>query len=301
VRLDQRVRADHPDLSWTRVRRAIERGQVAVNGVLERDPAREVTADASIDFDPARPAVRSARLDLPRLYEDREVLVVDKPAGLLTIASSPAGRASEDTILRRVQTYIRHLHGPRGYAGVLHRLDRGTSGALALALSREAHAAGRELFAAHKFDRWYLAIVKGVPVRKRGTIKALISDTYVSGRRKVVRRADQGREAVTHYVVREALRDAALLELRLETGRQHQIRLHLEQLGHPIVGDRVYVGRAAPTTGRLPTSLTRLTSPTRPMLHAWRLEFPHPLHHQLISTEAPIPPDFEELLRRLRL
>ncbi len=279
-------------MSWTRIRSAIERGQVTVDGTIARDPALAVSAEAEINVNVSRPALPTARLDLPRLYEDDEILVIDKPAGLLTIATDPQSRATEDTVLRRVQEYARRLHGRDAYAGVLHRLDRGTSGALAVALSRDTHAAGRALFGKHAFERWYLAIVEGVPRQAHGTIDAHISNGYVSGRRRIVRSDDEGRYAVTHYRVREAFRDAALLELRLETGRQHQIRLHLQQLGHPIVGESVYV--SAPGTS------VRKRKVTRPMLHAWRLEFPHPLRHRTVHAEAPVPGDFDRALALLR-
>jgi 23S rRNA pseudouridine1911/1915/1917 synthase len=286
ARLDHRLRELQPELSWARVRRAIAQGQVHVDGIVERDPGADVGVSSVIDFDPARRALPHARLDLPRLYEDPEILVVNKPAGLLTVPTDPAAKQREDTVLRRVQEYAHHLHGRRGYAGMLHRLDRDTSGALAVALSREAHHRGRTLFAAHEFDRWYLALVHGVPRRTRGTIEGHISNSYVSGRRRIVRES-QGRHAVTHYRVREAYRDAALLELRLETGRQHQIRLHLQQLGHPLVGERVYTDQSSDV--RAP----------RQMLHAWRLEFPHPLQRHVVSAEAPLPADMARLCARL--
>ena len=291
-RLDRRLRLLRPDLSWTRIRSAIERGQVTVDGTIARDPALTVSPAAEVNVNVSRPALPTARLDLPRLYEDDEILVIDKPAGLLTIATDPESRATEDTVLGRVQEYAKRLHGRHAYAGVLHRLDRGTSGALAVALSRDAHSAGRALFGKHAFERWYLAIVEGVPRQPRGTIEAHISNDYVSGRRRIVRGDDEGRHAVTHYRVREVLRDAALLELRLETGRQHQIRLHLQQLGHPIVGESVYV--TAPGTGM------RQRRVTRTMLHAWRLAFPHPLRQRTVQAEAPVPEDFDRALALLR-
>lgn len=289
-RLDRRVRSLHPELSWAKIRTAIARGQVAVDGVLVRDPGLAIAPGANVEFDASRPALATARIDLPRLYEDAEILVIDKPAGLLTIASSPESRASEDTVLARVQEYARRLHGRGGYAGVLHRLDRDTSGALAVALTREAHRAGRALFARHAFERWYLAIVEGVPAETAGTIAAPISNEYVAGRRRIAG-AGEGRPAVTHYRVREAWRRAALLELKLDTGRQHQIRLHLQLLGHPIVGEDVYAageGSGAKRRAR------------RQMLHAWRLAFPHPLRDGTVRAEAPMPADFAAVLARLR-
>lgn len=279
MRLDQRLRELRPDLSWSRIRSAIERGQVTVDDAVARDPGQEVTTRHAVSFDQDRPALPNARIDLPRLYEDEEILVVDKPAGLLTVPTHPDAKATEDTVLRRAQDYARRLHPRRGYAGMLHRLDRDTSGALAIALSREAHQLGRELFAAHAFHRWYLAVVHGVPTTRQGTIDAPISDDYVSGRRRIARHDDEGRHAVTHYRVRHAYRNAALLELQLETGRQHQIRLHLQALGHPLVGERVYGDDE------------RRARAPRQMLHAWKLEFRHPTRRATVAAEAPVPPD----------
>ena len=287
MRLDQRLRELRPDLSWTKIRNAIARGQVVVDGSAERDAGADVTAQATIDFDPARKALPHARLDLVRLYEDDEILVIDKPPGLLSVPTDPEAKATEDTVLRRAQEYARHLHGRPGYAGMLHRIDRDTSGALAIALTRDAHRRGRELFAAHEFERWYLALVHGIPARDHGTIEAAISNAYVGGRRRIVRDDDEGRRAITHYRVRDAYRDIALLELRLETGRQHQIRLHLQQLGHPLVGERVYAGDS-----------TRIRAP-RQMLHAWRLRFPHPIQRTTVAAEAPLPPDMRKVCRAL--
>ena len=291
------MRATSPDLSWTRIREAIEGGQVSVDGTIVRDPGAPVGADATVVFDPARRRQRHARVDLVRLHEDADVLVVDKPAGLLSMATDARLRHHEDTVLRRAQDYAAHLHGRRGYAGLLHRLDRDTSGAMALALSREAHARGRALFAAHRFERTYLALVQGVPLIAEGTIDAAIAHRYTSGRRQLAGRHEAGREAVTHYRVRERFNDAALIELRLETGRQHQIRLHMQRLGHSLLGEKVYVrAGGAGEVGRAGSS----TGATRQMLHAWRLAFPHPTMESIVHVEAPLPADFERVLRALR-
>jgi 23S rRNA pseudouridine1911/1915/1917 synthase len=283
MRLDQRLRDLRPDLSWSRIRSAIERGQVTVDDIVTRDPGEEVGLSNAVSFDPDRRALPRVRLDLPRLYEDDEILVVDKPAGLLTVPTHPEAKATEDTVLRRAQEYVRRLQGRSGYAGMLHRLDRDTSGAVAIALSRDAHHLGRELFAAHEFHRWYLAVVHGVPPTQVGTIDAPISNDYIGGRRRIARYEAEGRHAVTHYRVRDAYRHAALLELRLETGRQHQIRLHLQELGHPLVGERVYGDDA------------RRARASRQMLHAWKLQFRHPIRRAIVAAEAPVPPDMAKL------
>jgi 23S rRNA pseudouridine1911/1915/1917 synthase len=233
-----------------------------------------------------RPRHPSRRLTI--LHEDDEILVVDKPAGLLTVPTDRAHAGIQDSLLGRVRAYVAQPRGPRPYVGILHRLDRDTSGALALALSREAHEAGRELFSAHRFERHYLAIVHGVPDPPEGTIRAAIAERYVSGRRGIARPGERGRDALTRYAVLESMERVSLLALELGTGRQHQIRAHLEHIGHPIVGEKVYSRGAGRT----------LAAP-RPMLHAWRLAFDHPLRHKRISVEADPPGDFLETLARL--
>lgn len=230
---------------------------------------------------------KGPRLDL--LHADRDLIVVNKPAGLLSIPSAPGRLEHEDSVLRRAREYAAHKRGRQAYAGMLHRLDRGTSGALAVALSREVHAAGRLLFKAHEFDRTYLAIVEGVPHPAEGTIDTPIASEYEGGRRDVTARGDRALPARTHYRVREAFGRAALVELTLETGRQHQIRIHLASIGHPVSGDRVY-GHARESAKRT----------DRPLLHASRLAFPHPLTGKPVAVEAPLPPDFNARLRQLR-
>src|SRR5918993_2966580 len=242
MRLDKRLKAEHPSLSWRQIREAIEKGQVTVDGRGHRDPGLDVYDDAVVDLNVNRPAQSRARAAFDILHEDDEIIVLNKPAGLLSIPSSPEAGGSEDTVLRRVREYMLFKRGHKTYVGMLHRLDRDTSGSLAVALSKDAHAAGRELFKEHRFERHYLAIVQGIPDPPSGTIKARISSGYRDGRRKLVEDYQPGLDAATDYRVRERLNGAALLELRLHTGRQHQIRLHLEQLGHPLIGERVYAG-----------------------------------------------------------
>ena len=294
MRLDKRLKAEHPSLSWRQIREAIEKGQVTVDGRVERDPGHDVYDGAAIELNRNRPAQSRARASFDILHEDNEIIVLNKPAGVLSIPSSPDAGSSEDTILRRVREYMQFKLGHRTYVGMLHRLDRDTSGALAVALSKDAHAAGRELFKHHRFERHYLAIVQGIPNPPEGTIEARISTGYRDGRRKLIDDPDKGLEAATDYRVVERLKNAALLELRLHTGRQHQIRLHLEKLGHPLLGERVYAGGAASNL----KSHTSGPSPTRNMLHAWTLAFPHPITGESISVEAPPPPDFVRTLKR---
>jgi 23S rRNA pseudouridine1911/1915/1917 synthase len=233
---------------------------------------------------------RSRRDRLVLLHAEADLIVIDKPAGLLTMPSAPGRTEHEDSVLARAREYARHKRGRRAYVGLLHRLDRGTSGALAIALSPEVHAEGRLLFKAHRFDRTYLALVNGVPDPPEGTIDRPISAEYRDGRRDVAAGARDALPARTHYRVREAFGTrAALVELTLETGRQHQIRIHLASIGHPVLHDRVYG-----------VSRQSATKTDRPVLHAWRLAFPHPLTGRRVAVEAPLPPDFVAHVRRLR-
>ncbi|HEX9187081.1 MAG TPA: RluA family pseudouridine synthase, partial [Vicinamibacteria bacterium] len=265
MRLDLALIRRNPGLSRRKAREVIEKGQVTVAGTVAREPGLEVDEGAAVVFDPNRRALSRARCTLPVLHEDEHVIVIDKPAGLLTVPSAPGVR-DEDTALRRVQDYAHRLKPRGGYAERVHRLDRDTSGALAFALSREARAGLIDTFRHHRIERVYLALVEGEPRADAGTVDAPLRSLWVSGRRGVAKPGEEGEEARTHWRVRERLAGAALLEVRLETGRQHQVRIHLAQAGLPIAGDPVY-GR--PPTGR---PIAR-----RPMLHAHRLAFAHPV------------------------
>ena len=309
MRLDKLLKTKHAELSWRQIRDAIEKGQVTVRGRIEKDAGLDVRTAADVDLNLNRPAQSRVRAPFDILHEDEHVIVLNKPAGLLSIPSSPEAGPLEDTVLRRVREYMQFKRGHKTYVGMLHRLDRETSGSLAVALSKDAHAAGRELFKEHRFERRYLALVQGIPNPPAGTIHARISSGYLSGRRKLVDADAPGLDAATDYKVRERLNDAALLELRLHTGRQHQIRLHLEKLGHPLIGEKVYARtqdsrpRTQDSRPRTQDSRPRTHDPgpkTRNMLHAWQLSFPHPLTGTRISVEAPLPADFLKLMKRLR-
>jgi 23S rRNA pseudouridine1911/1915/1917 synthase len=289
MRLDLALIGRHPELSRRRARDVVEKGQVTVDGVLAREAGRDVDGGATILWDPHKKALPRARCSLPILHEDAHVLVVDKPAGLLTVPSAPGAR-DEDTALARVRDYAGRLR-PRGsYAERVHRLDRDTSGALAFALSREARAGLVRIFRAHRIERRYLAIVDGEPRAEGGTVDAPLRESWVSGRRGVAHEGEKGWPARTHWHVRERLGGAALLEIELDTGRQHQIRVHLAHVGLPILGDPVY-GR--PRSGR----------PLAPrlLLHARALAFDHPVTGARVAVESPLPEDFSHALALLRL
>ena len=287
MRLDLLLIRRHPALSRRRARAVIEKGQVSVDGERVREAGLEVAETAALVFDPNRPALPRARCTLSVLHQDQHVIVVDKPAGLLSVPSAP-GLHDEDTALGRVQDYARRLSPRSGYAERVHRLDRDTSGALAFALSPEARAGLIRTFHDHRIERTYLAVVAGAPRHEQGTVDAPLREEWTSGRRGVAHADEPSRPALTRWRVRERFAGFALLEVTLETGRQHQIRAHLAHVGLPVLGDAVY-GRP------VPDRLVR-----RPMLHAWRLAFAHPVTGERVAVESPLPQDVVRVLARLR-
>jgi len=288
MRLDVALIRGHPELSRRKAREVIEKGQVTVDGATALDAGRSVAGTERIEWDANRPARRRARSSLPLLYEDGQLLVVDKPAGLLSVPSSPDAR-DEDTVLARVREYVRHLRPRQPYVGVVHRLDRDTSGALAFALEPATREALRALFRHHRIERRYLALVGGAPRGERGEVDLALRDEYEGGRRGVARPGEAARPALTRWRVVERLPGAALLEVELETGRQHQIRVHLAHVGLPVLGDSLY-GKDA----RAPVAVRRQ------MLHAQLLGLTHPATGRSLCIESPLPADFAKALAALR-
>jgi 23S rRNA pseudouridine1911/1915/1917 synthase len=251
-----------------------------VDGVACDEPGRQTPPGATLEFHPDRPLRRRVKTRLAVLHEDADVLIVDKPAGLLTV---PTEAREKDTLWGRALHYLQHRYGGRPYAGIVHRLDKDTSGAVVFARNRAALHALQDRFRTHAIDREYVALVEGAP-GDSGTLDADL--VRVGGLRRTVARAGQeGRRAVTRYRTLERFAAAALVSVRPETGRTHQIRVHLSAAGHPVLGDRVY-GNAK----RAP----------RQMLHALRLGFPHPRTGEPVAAQSPVPEDFEKALSALR-
>ena len=283
MRLDLAV-AQKFGLSRRAAREAVRSGRVDVAGKPCDEPGQDVKPDADLGFHADRPLRRHVKTRLVVLYEDEDVLIVDKPAGLLTV---PTEAREKDTLWSRALHYLQHRYGGRPHAGIVHRLDKDTSGALVFARNRAAHHELQDRFRTHAIDREYVALVEGAPADS-GTFDAdLVREPGL--RRSVARPGQEGRRAVTRYKTVERLGDAALVSIRPETGRTHQIRVHFSAAGHPILGDRVY-GR--PGTGA--------RSAPRQMLHARRLGFPHPRTGENVSAESPLPDDFEKVLSLLR-
>lgn len=288
IRLDK-LASERFGLSRRAAQDAIRNGRVDLDGERCDEPGREVEPSAAVAFFPNRPKARKVEGRLRVLHEDRHLMIVDKPAGLLTLPTTDRER---DTLLDRAGRYLAIRYGTRPYVGIVHRLDKNTSGALALARSPAAGRALQELFMAHDIERQYLAVVEGSVRREAGTIDlALVTD---SGdlRKVVAREPGEGRRAVTHFRVVERFGPVAtLVAVWLETGRTHQIRIHMAEMGHPIVGEPVYRPKEQP---RCKAAFHRQA------LHAQTLGFRHPMTGEMVRAEAPVPGDMAGLMTDLR-
>ena len=264
---------------------AIRSGAVKLNGAVPK-PAMPVAEGDVLEYAIAAVVPLEARpedIALDVVFEDDALLVVDKPAGMVT---HPAHGARDGTLVNALLAHVGTLPGDPLRAGLVHRLDRDTSGLLVVAKTPEALSLLGKAMMRHDIGRTYRDLVTGIPEHPKGTIDgALGRDPH--NRLRYALRAD-GKPAVTHYELREKLHDAAELEFTLETGRTHQIRVHMAALGHPLVNDPSY-GRVDP----------RLDLPGQ-ALHAWRLRFEHPLTHEPLTFEAPPPPDYLAALDILR-
>ena len=287
MRLDQRVAGEH-SLSRRKAQDYIQTGRVDIDGRTCHEPGRNVEEGSIVRLDLDRPAVGAVRTRLSVLHEDDDLIIVDKPAGLLTL---PTEAREKDTLLDRVNAYLLHRYRRRPYVGVVHRLDKDTSGAIVFARSREVLRELQELFRRHDVEREYVALVEGRVEKESGTIGLDLVRDRGDRRRGTARPGEAGgRKAVTHYRVVQRLPGATLVALRLETGRTHQIRVHLAALGHPVIGDAVY----RPKHFSPPTIVAR-----RQMLHARTLGLRHPRTGVPIEKASDPPADFRELLARI--
>lgn len=278
-------------LSRRAARDAVRAGRIDVEGIAADEPGRDVSEGVKLAFHPSRPARYRVSTRLSVLAEDDDFVIVDKPAGLLSV---PTADREKDTLLARTLDYLHHRFGRRPVAFVVHRLDKDTSGSVVFARNRPALHFLQDLFRRHAIEREYLALVEG-DVPDSGAFSAdLVRDTGAA-RRGVARPGEQGKRAVTRYRAVEKLAGATLVAVELETGRTHQIRVHFAAAGHPVLGDRVY-DAPAPWRRRAPPPLEA----PRQMLHARRLGFPHPKTGQRVLAESPLPEDFNRVLATLR-
>ncbi|KFD26466.1 RluA family pseudouridine synthase [Sphingobium yanoikuyae] len=298
LRLDRALAELLPDLSRERIKALIVEGQI-VSGGRSLNPSMKVAVgqDYSISL-PAPVALDAVAQDIPLdiVHEDADLIVVDKPAGLVV---HPAAGNLDGTL---VNALLHHcdgqLSGIGGVArpGIVHRIDKDTSGLLVVAKSDKAHEGLARQFKDHSIDRLYAAIVYGIPTPGSGTVDAWIGRSNADRKKMAVHREGRGKHAVTHYRVMERLRGAAMVECRLETGRTHQVRVHMAHLGHPLIGDPVY-GRDRKGF----KSILETLGFKRQALHAKRLGFIHPVTEEPLAFDSPLPADMQELLSELHV
>lgn len=284
-RLDHFLCARMPEHSRARIQSWIEEGRVRAGGVA-RKPSWKVRSGEWIEVEPAEPPPLRAfpeEIPLEILYEDDAVAAVNKPAGLVVHAG--AGRSAGTLVNALLHRYGRLSEaGDAMRPGIVHRLDKGTSGVILVARSDAAHRSLAQQFATRTVEKVYLALVEGRVEPCQGVIDKHIERDPVR-RTRMTARSGRGRAALTEFRVVERFERFTLLEVRIRTGRTHQIRVHLASIGHPVAGDTLY-GAAARPAGFEPLG--------RPWLHAWRIGFTSPATGERVLIEAPLP---EELLR----
>jgi 23S rRNA pseudouridine1911/1915/1917 synthase len=283
LRLDQALARLLPEESRTRLARLIDEGHVTVDGASAA-PRLKLRSGEAVEVAlvprPEELAHQPQEMALSVVHEDDHVLVIDKPAGLVV---HPGSGNWEGTLLNALLHHAPNATRlPR--AGIVHRLDKDTSGLLVVAKTEAAQQSLVRQLQARTVKRTYLAVARGL-IARDGTVEAPIGRHPVQRTKMAV--VDSGKPAITHYRVRERFAAHTFIECDLETGRTHQIRVHLASIGHPLEGDPAYAGRGAKL---LP----------RQALHAWRLGFVHPASGEAVRFESPLPQDLDQLLESLR-
>ena len=281
-RIDQFLSAALPHLSRSRLQTLIKSGHILLNGALTKPGTKLQPADRVTVNEPAPTAIdtQAEAIDLQVIFEDADLIVINKPAGMVV---HPGAGNWEHTLVNALLHHCENLSGIGGQLrpGIVHRLDKETSGCLIAAKNDLAHQQLQKQFADRKVLKIYWALARGLFRSKTGVIDAPI------GRHKVHRQKmtvlEHGRPAKTSYKVLREIYKHSLVECTLHTGRTHQIRVHLKHLGHPILGDKVYGAR---------------DPHPRQMLHAWKLGFTHPRTGQWLEFESPMPQDFRSLLQQ---
>lgn len=299
-RLDRALAAALPTLSRERLKSLISQGNVvcAAKGPV-RDPATKVAPGATFQIMiPLPTAAHNVAQDIPLViaFEDDHLIVVDKPAGL--VVHPAAGNADGTLVNALLHHCAGSLSGIGGVErpGIVHRIDKDTSGLIIAAKTDRAHVGLAAQFAKHSIDRRYRAIVAGLPKPPAGTVDAPLARSSANRQKMAIVDSDRAKRAVTHYRLVTPLRGASLIECRLETGRTHQVRVHMASIGHPLLGDPVY-GRNRPEHREL---LNRLNF-KRQALHAAHLGFIHPITSAALSFSSEIPDDMQGLFSELAL
>ena len=296
-RFDQALAEIFPEYSRSRLAEWIKAGDALLDGqpVRPRDPVRGGEAVAVNLRTRVETHSEAEDIALDVRYQDADVLVIDKPAGLVVHPGAGNPRGTMVNALLHLDPTLAEL--PR--AGIVHRLDKDTSGLMVVARSLRAHSSLIEQLSGREVHRQYLAVVVG-PMIAGGTVDAPIGRHPTDRIRQAVVKEGQGKQAVTHYRVRERFRAHTLVECRLETGRTHQIRVHMAYAKHPLIGDPLYGGSFKLPKAATPELVEALRGFRRQALHAEKLSFRHPVSGEAVTTESPMPDDMQALLSALR-
>jgi 23S rRNA pseudouridine1911/1915/1917 synthase len=319
-RLDQFLAAQLDGVSRSRVQLLLEQGDVLVDGARPKASHKLRGGESIVITGEPRPApLKATAEDIPLhvVFEDANLAVVDKPAGMMVHAGSGQNEdvRSRGTLVNALLFRFKALSGTSGdlRPGIVHRLDKDTSGLIIVAKNDRTHAALAELFSSRQVKKTYIALVHGEVERKKGTITAAIARDPLRRTRMTTRPQDNARTAVSHYEVVRRLTTRfgkfTLVRVRIETGRTHQIRVHMASIGHPVVGDSLY-GASAQLTDQVASQAAtskaarRKTVPEklrlgRNFLHAAELEFTHPVTHKELALKAPLPEALESFLARM--
>ena len=284
LRLDRFLALELPDFSRSRLQTLIESGCVRLNEQQPRTRELVRTNDVVVLRVPPVERIEATAEAIPLqiLFEDDDLLVLDKAAGMVV---HPGAGNQEHTLVNALLSHCATLSGIGGKErpGIVHRLDKETSGCLVVAKSDAAHRDLSKQFASRTVKKIYLALVAGRLKTASGTIDAPIGRHPVHRQRMSISRTSRGRSAVTEYRVLRSSKEMSLVECALHSGRTHQIRVHLHHLGNPVLGDKLYAAKTAKVFARH-------------MLHSWKLGFAHPRSGEWKDFEAPVPPEFEALL-----
>ena len=319
-RLDQFLVAQLEGVSRSRVQLLIDQGDVLVNGIVEK-ASLKLRGGERIDITgephPAPLKAMAEEIPLDVVYEDADLAVINKPAGMVVHAGSGQNEdeRSRGTLVNALLFRFKALSATGGdlRPGIVHRLDKDTSGLIVVAKNDRTHAALAEMFSSRQIKKTYIALVQGSLERAKGTINANVGRDPVRRTRMTAKPLGDARTAVTHYEIVRRLTNRfgkfTLIRVRIETGRTHQIRVHMASIGHPVVGDTLYGGSGQLTDQVASNAATskaarRKSEPERlklgrNFLHAARLEFPHPKTGKLLQLEAPLPAELEAFLSSL--
>jgi 23S rRNA pseudouridine1911/1915/1917 synthase len=305
ARLDQWLTAQLPEVSRVRVQQLIEQNKILLNGSTPKPSLRlrggeEIAITGAVELPPLKAFAEDIPLHV--VYEDESLAVINKPAGMSVHAGSGKDEAGNRGTMVNA---LLHRFGKLSQAGgelrpgIVHRLDKETSGLVLVAKKDLAHRKLAEQFSRREVKKTYIALVHGVMKQTKGTINAPISRDLIRRARMTTRRTG-GREAITHWTVKKQIEGPhgkfSLLEVKIETGRTHQIRVHLASIGHPVVGDTLY---GAPRPESYLGTATGVASVERNFLHAFELQFRHPISNRPLSFQQPLPAELTNFLRQI--